>query len=81
MTYNNNKLIQVYREIATDKLIVVFRHVTSKALGSHTIQAMDFNYKGILIKENSLTIYYQHIKPTMLTKEQQKQFNYILLGA
>lgn len=76
-----NKLIQVYRHKKTLELIVVFRYITSRALNSHTLQAIGFDYKGILIKENSLNIYYTHIKPENLTKEQQKQFNYILLGA
>lgn len=77
-----SKLIQIYRHKKTAELIIVFRHITSRALaGKHTLQAMGFDYKGFLLKENSLNIYYTHIKPEQLTKEQQKQFNYILLGA
>ena len=74
--------ITLYKHYKDNKIIVIFNNIKSRALsGYSTFQAMGFEgadrYKGFLIKENSLKIYYSKVKPCELNSDQRKVFNYI----
>lgn len=80
MNLNNNK-VQVYKHKTTNILYVVFRQVCSKAINnSNTLQAIDFNYKGKLIKENSLNIYYSKVDANLINYKDKQKLQYIIAG-
>lgn len=73
-------MLQVYQHKVSKELVIIFRECNSRALGSHTLQAMDFDYKGYLIKENSLNIYYTRVQPYNLASKYRKRLKYIAIG-
>ena len=67
------KDVQVYTYKHDGSTLYIFRDLDSRALsGKYTLLAMNNQYKGSLIKENSLNIYYKKVKDCELTIEQKK---------